>query len=227
MVCCREEHTAAPPVRMIGGARFRTVYVAGGVSPRARVSAYAAARTLAREGVRRAVFPPDYAYRETFARRGIAAPPLAELHCATAAAIVLRRMAERGIDPRGASVAFTADAVTPELRRAVRTLAVSVRYIALAVPFGGEELARSLKRELGVAARLLTPDEAERADLTVAFSPAAADGDVLALRDPALAVVYAGELPSPLLAALWAMGAVDADALEVCAVRTGGPSVTS
>ena len=85
-------HTAEePPYRGFGGVRFRAVYVAEGESLRARLSARAAARRLAREGVRCAVFPADYPYCEVFARYGVAPPPSAPLYRATAAAIVRRR----------------------------------------------------------------------------------------------------------------------------------------
>lgn len=218
MVCYREPHRETPPVRIVAGARFRAVCVARGGSLRSRLSAYAAAETLAREGVRCAVFPPDYAFAALFARRGVMPPPLVPLHLATAAAIIRRCMAQQALEPSRATLAFLADAVTPELRRAVWALAGEARYIALAVP-GGETLARALKRERGVAARLLPPDGRFCADLTAAFSPCAARNDVLPLCDPALEVRYEGGLPPALLAALWAMGAVDAEGLAVRVVE--------
>lgn len=201
-----------PPVRVIEGARFRAVYVLPGNTLRARLSARAAARALARESVQAAVFPPEYTHRELFARYGIAAPPLAPLYRATAAAIVRRHLAQSEIEPRRASVAFAAESVTPELRRAVFALAADVRYIALAIPHGGDALAQALRRKLGVAARVGPFEMLPSADLVVAFDETECD----ALRlDETLRVVYDSPYPNELLAALWRAGAINADALCV------------
>ena len=211
-------HTAEEPLyRVVSGVRFHAVYVAAGESLRARLSARAAARALGREGVRCAVFPPDYPYREAFAHRGIASPPLAPLYRATAAVIARRWLSQRGVAPRSATVAFAAASATPELRRAAEALCAEVRYIALAVPRGGAELARLLKREHGVAARRIEPCAPLRADLIVDFDGAAAGENVLRL-DETLRVAYDSELPHELLAALWHVGALDAGTLGVEAV---------
>ena len=208
-------HTAEePPYRVFGGVRFRAVYVAEGESLRARLSARAAARRLAREGVRCAVFPADYPYCEVFARYGVAPPPSAPLYRATAAAIVRRYLAQSGVEPRNAVVTFAAERVTPELRRAVETLCAEVRYIALAIPQDGDALARSLRRDFGVAARVGPLDALPRADLVVAFGDTNADSSVLRL-DESLDVAYDSELSNELLALLWRAGALDADALQI------------
>lgn len=222
-VAYHEAGAAEPPVRRIASVRFQTVYVLRGDGLRARLSARFAARSLARQGVRQAVFPEAYAWRGIFERRGVSPVSPVPLYRATAAAIVRRYMARRGVEPHRATVAFAAERTSPELYRAVTALAAEVRYVVLAVPSGGEELARRLKRELGVAARLTLPTEAPCADLTVAFSPVPAAGDVLALYDPALKVEYADALPTPLLAALWSMGAVDAGSVQVSEI---GPSMS-
>jgi len=203
----------APPFRMIEGVRFRTVSVAPGKSFRAGLSARAAARTLRREGVRLAVFPPDCAYRAVFAKHGIAAPPLAPLYRAAAAGIVTRYLAQRGVEARRALLTFAADCVTPELCRCVRTLCADVRYIALAVPRGGA-LAQALRRDFGVAAQVGPLDALLRADLIVTFDDTPAEGAVLRL-DERLRVVFDSEHPNELLALLWRAGALDAASLRV------------
>jgi hypothetical protein len=51
-------------------------------------------------------------------------------------------------------------------------LAVAFRYVMLAVPEGGEDLARELRRTYGVSLLLKpTRDQLERADALVLFSP--------------------------------------------------------
>lgn len=210
----REPGSNAPPFRVIGGTRFRVVYATPGEGLRARLSARAAARTLAREGVREAVLPPDYAYDAYFVKYGIFRPPLAPLYRATAAAIARRYMAQRHIGAQHATIAFAAASVTPELRDAAKALCADVRYLALSVSRGGEELARSLKRKHGVAARLITPNEPICADLIVDLDGGTTGEGILRLNEE-LRVTYESELPNELLAALWRAGALDAGKLAV------------
>ena len=214
-VCCHSEEQ--PRFRVIEGTQFRAVYVTPGRSLRARMSCHAAARALRRDGVREAVFPPESVYRAAFARRGISPLSPVPLYHATAVAIVRRYMEQLGIDARHATAAFAAERVTPEIMRAVETLSGEIRYIALCMP-GGEELARVLQREHGVAARLSTLPQ--RADLRVAFGKAEVVGDVLRI-DSALRVAYDSPYPNELLAALFRAGSLDADALFVTSVESG------
>lgn len=200
-------------MRVIRGVRFRTVYLSRGTGLYACFLRSLAARTLAREGVRQAVFLVDDAQRELFARHGVMGISPVPLYRATAAAIARRCLTQRGVAPRAATIAFAAEHVTPELRRAVTILAPEVRYVTLAVFRGGEALARTLRCELGVAARVAVPGEALCADLTLCFDPCGTEG--LALYDPALAVDYDDGLPAELLAALWQAGALDAEKLNV------------
>ena len=202
-------------VRVIEGVRFRTVYVRRGNGIAARLSARAAARALRRRGVRCAVFPPDYPHRAIFAECGVLPPPLTPLCHALAAGIVRRYAARRGLELRRASVAFAAPHVTPELRRAVWELSAEARYIALRIPGDGGELARSLRRERGVAARATAPGEAVSADLTVCFAPCEASGG------GAVLPLYVREAPEDapgaeleLRAALFLAGAFDVEAEE-------------
>lgn len=191
-------------------APLRVVRVPRGAGLRARLAARAAARRLCSMGVRHAVFPADYPFRESFARLGVTPPPLAPLYRASAPAIVRRCMEQMGLAARRAEVMVCAQAVSPELRAFAFELCREVRYLSVMAPRGGEELMRELRRERGVAPRF-------RPDLTVSFDGAAADGSVLRL-DETLRVRYDSPLPNAVLAALWSAGALDARALRVCAV---------
>lgn len=212
-IAYRAEEAPAAPARVIGGVRFRAVYVRRGGGIAARLSARAAARALQRAGVRCAVFPPDYPHRALFARCGVLPPPLTPLCHALAAPIVRRYAAEHGLDLRRAAVAFAAPRVTPELRRAVWELSAETRYIMLRIPGGGEELARSLRRGRGVAARAAAMGELTSADLTVCFAPRGTPGE------GAVLPLYAPERPDDafdagleLCAALLLAGATESEA---------------
>lgn len=220
-VAYRADGLSAAPARMIGGARFRAVYVRRGDTLPARLSARAAARALRLDGVRCAVFPPDYPHRALFAGYGVSPPPLTPLCHAFAAGIVRRYAAQRGLDLRRAAVAFAARHVTPELRRAVWELSAEARYIVLRIPGGGEELARTLRRARGVAARVAAPGEVVSAGLTVCFEPCGTE-----LGEGAVLPLYAPEPPDgasraglELCAALFLAGALDAERAAQAAFR--------
>ena len=202
-----------PPLAVINGARFLAAYVVEGNSFHAKRSARAAARRLRREGVRRAVFPPDYPHRGIFAQYGVTSPPLAPLYRATAAKIALCFLAQRGIDARRATVAIAAQSATPELCRCVEALCAGVRYISLSVPRGGEALAARLRWKYGIAAL----DAAHRPDLALAFDNTPAEDGALCL-DESLDVAYDSEYPNELLAALHLALALDTAALRVTSV---------
>jgi len=215
MVCA---HAAQEPrERVVEGVRFRAAYVTEGDALRARMSCRGAARSLARAGVREAVFLAEGAERAAFAKRGVMPISAVPLYCATAAEIVRRYLAQEGMDPRGITLAFAAKRLTPELCGAIGSLASNVRYLVLRVP-DGASLARRLQRERGVAVRLCGEERAH-ADLTVALDEAEAEGAVLRL-DDSLCVTYDSPYPNELLAALWRAGALDADQLKVLSVST-------
>lgn len=206
----RSNGVPAAPTRVIEGLRFRAVYVRRGDTLAARLSAHVAARALHEAGVRCAVFPPDYPHRAIFALRGILPPPLTPLCHALAAEIVRRYAAQCALELHRAAVAFVASRVTPELRRAVWELSAETRYIVLRIP-GSGELARALRRERGVAARVVGPEEALSADLTVCFEPCKAprEGMVLPLYAPESSDAYAPSVELELYAALFLAGALD------------------
>ena len=204
---------ASPPYIVFSSMRFRAVFVSEGCSFFARYSARAAARVLRREGVRCAVFPPEYPHRKLFAQYGVTAPSLAPLYRASAAGITRRYMEQRGMDAHCATVTFAAQSVTPELSRCVETLCSEIRYISLSVPRGGDSLVERLRIRYGVAASSAAP----HADITIVVDDTPADGEALCLNDT-LGVVFDSEHPNELLAALYLAGALDADALRVSSV---------
>ena len=213
-----------PRFRTVEGVKFRAVYPRSGVSLPARISRWSAARILARENIREAVFltltPRE---RRAFERRGIVPIPCATLYRATAEAIVRRVMAQRGLEPRRATLAFVAEELTPEFRRMVERLCGEVRYVLLRVP-GAEELARQLQQRYGVAARPWQSSAAPRADLCVAFGSAEAGGEALRVGEN-LNVVYESEHPNALLSALLRAGALTPEALTVRSVRPFGGEI--
>ena len=215
LVCLGEGRSE---IRAIRGVRFQAVYVLPGNGLRARRSLFAAARTLRRAHVRQAAFLTDPLPRAFLEAHGVCGVSTAALHRAAAAQLVLRCFEQRGMEPRRASVTLAAETVTPELWRAAGELMRTVRYISLCVP-DGEELARFLRRAQGAAVRLVTPGEAAAADLTVCFDPCfETRGNMLALGDPALSVMYDDDLPAQVLAALYEAGALDVLQLRVRAV---------
>lgn len=201
----------APPL-VIGGVRFCGAFVRRGVSLRAKLSALAAARALARAGVRRAVFPRDYPFLELFLRRGVVPVCTAPLYRATAADIVRVYLAQRGTTPRETPLTLAAERVTPELRHAAELLASETRRLTVAAA-GGETLARELLRRHGVVLLLADPAAPPGEGLCVVFDALPARSEALRL-DETLRVAYAGAPPAPLLAAVWSAGAVNADALR-------------
>ena len=210
-----------PRFRTVEGVKFRTVYLRSGASLSARLSRWAAARTLAGENIREAVFlTTEPRERGAFERRGIAPIACAPLYRATAEAIVRRVMTQRGLVAGRATIAFAAEELTPEFRRMVERLCGEVRYVLLRVP-GAEELARKLQQRYGVAARPWQSSAAPRADLCVVFGSAEAGGEALRVGEN-LNVVYESEHPNALLSALLRAGALAPEALAVRSVRPFG-----
>ena len=215
LVCDRAAEE--PRERVAEGVRFYAVYVTGGDTLRARLSQRAAARKLARRGVRAAVLLAKNIDRAVLIKHGVVPISAVPLYRATAAAIVRRYLAQEGLAPRNTTLAFVAEHVTRELYRAIGALSADVRYLALCAP-GGAALASRLQRERGVAVRQCG-EGSTHADLTVAFDGTAAEGAVLRL-DDTLCVTYDSSYPNELLTALWRVGTLDADKLTVLSVST-------
>lgn len=129
-----------------------------------------AARALRKAGVIRTVVPEGFAYGEQLAKQGIRPVSTLSLRRSLAADLVRAAMAARGLSPGGAKLAVTADQMTGELVRTVTELSLGHRYVLLELPYGGEELARQLRREYGVSL-LLGPslEQLDGAEVLVLF----------------------------------------------------------
>lgn len=213
--------------KRLGGVRFLAAGIRQGDGLRAAWSRRSAARTLARQGIRQAVFPSGFTSYAYFAARGIRPVDVFPLRAAAAAAIVRQVMAQENIDPRRATVALCAAQVTRAYAAAAESLARSTRYLQLCTANGGWELAQRLCTRLGAAVPVLKAPEG--ADITLCFDDAAdlsaARGIVLPLCADALGVDYApiwteenGAEPEQLLAALYASLALRAEEIVVTRV---------
>ena len=141
-------------------------------SPLARRGAVLAARQLKGLGVRTAVFPVDFPYSSLFIREGVYPVDTLPLRRALAAPLAKRRLEALGLGPTQAVAAVSGSRASQETAEAAKSLALSYRYVLLSVRSGGEELARSLRREYGISL-LLSPtvEQLERADALLLFAP--------------------------------------------------------
>lgn len=137
----------------------------------------AAAKRLRRAGVTEVVPPEGFAYLPQLEKEGVRVVSRLPLARALTARLVRREVERRGLPPASVRVALCGEALTGELVRTVRELALLYRYVLLEVPSGGEELSRQLRREYGVSL-LVNPGRAqmERAEVTVLFSPWQGEG---------------------------------------------------
>ena len=193
----------------------------------------ASARAFRRVGVTEIVPPAEFAYLPQLEKEGVRAVSWLPLARALAGRLVRREVERLEMPPASVRVAVCGEALTGELVRTVRELALLYRYVLLEVPAGGEELGRQLRREYGVSL-LVNPGQAqlEAVNVTVLFSPregsAGRQGTVLPLyegadlRLPALRLppVLEEQLPpqverTALLAALHRCGAIRAEQLQL------------
>ena len=132
----------------------------------------AAIRRLRKQGVTQAVLPEGFAYGELLDRGGVHGVSTLPLRRAIAADYVRWSLREREIPAAGARVAVCAAALTGDVVRTVTELPLRHRYVLLDLPYGGEELARQLRREYGVSL-MLSPskEQLEAADAMVCFDP--------------------------------------------------------
>lgn len=148
----------------------------------------AAARSFRRAGVTEIVPPEGFAYLPQLEKEGVRVVSRLPLARALAARLVRREVERRELPPASVRVAVCGEALTGELVRTVRELALLYRYVLLEVPSGGEELGRQLRREYGVSL-LVNPGSAqmESAEVTVLFSPreGAGPGAILPLYEGA------------------------------------------
>lgn len=211
----RYEETDAPRIerKLFGDTAVLAVRVPRRRGVRGVFAAHRAASLLTRQRVRFAAFPADYPYMDMFLRRGIAAADVTRLNLACAPQIALSALRQSGGSAENANVALMSEKVCGELHGAARSLARTVRYLTLQTP-DAEALALALRREYGVAAKVLREGDAVRADLALSFD-ATGEG-CIALTDEHLETLYSAEIDgeictdAPLLAALLSAGALQA-----------------
>lgn len=191
----------------------------------------AAAKRFRRAGVTEIVMPEGFAYAPQLEKEGVRIVSRLPLARGLAGRLVRREVEQRALPPASVRVALCGEALTGELVRTVRELALLYRYVLLEVPGGGEELGRQLRREYGVSL-LVNPGrgQMERAEVTVLFSPRTGEqqGAVLPLYEGAdirlpklsLPPMLEEQLPqtverTALLAALLRGGAIRADQIRL------------
>ena len=109
--------------------------------------------------------------RDRFIRHGICPVDTLPLRRALAAPLTRRRLEEKGFSPTEAVAAISAERAGKEVMEAAKALALCYRYVLLSVSRGGEDFARSLRREYGISL-LLKPsvEQLDRADALLLFS---------------------------------------------------------
>lgn len=177
--------------RQLSGGTFVTLQMGLNPRPNGPLALYRArqgARLLRESGVRTAVFPVDFPYTALFIRQGILPVDTLPLRRTLAAPLVRRRLESLGCQPTQAVVAVSGERASREVLETAKALALSYRYVLLSAR-GGEDFARSLRREYGISLLLdPAPDQIDRADALVLFAPR---GD-LAQNNKILYTLYPG-----------------------------------
>lgn len=208
--------------RTLCGARFCAVYVLRGTGLRAQCSADRAARYLRRHGVKRAVFPAEYPYRERFVRRGIVPHGDAALRQEKAAELALYALEKAASSPGNARVALLATSPSGALEKTAFALVPRLRYLTICAP-EADRLARMLRWDWGVSVHTLRRGAPVCADLAVVFDDAEWPCVCPCLRLKRAAVRFSAPLPAEseiwergeLIAALFAAGALRAEKIGV------------
>ena len=133
----------------------------------------AAEKKLARKGVERVILPAYFPFSQTLSKFGLRPVSTLPLRKCLAADWVRAALEEKGIAPGSARVAVCADHLTADVVRTITELSLRHRYVMVAVPYGGEELCRRLRREYGVSL-LMNPssEQLEQAEAKILFDPA-------------------------------------------------------
>lgn len=142
----------------------------------------AAIRKLRRQNVTRVVLPEGFPWPELLAKGGVHPVSTLSLRRAVAADWTRWALTEAGISPPGARVAVCAPSLTGEVVRTVTELSLRHRYVLLDLPYGGEELARQLRRDYGVSL-LLGPWQPGESEAAVLFAPREGSGLRIPLYD--------------------------------------------
>ena len=199
--------------RRFGTAAVLTVRVPRCTGVYGALAAHRASSLLARRHVRLAVFPVEYPYTDIFARRGIVSPDVMRLDLACADQIALLALRQSGREAENANVALVSEQVCTQMHTTAHSLARAVRYLTLRAP-DADALARVLRRDYGIAAKVVGESDTVRADLVLSFDAAGEGG--IALGDACVETSYSAMLDGqrctdmPLLAALLSVGALRA-----------------
>lgn len=158
--------------KIMGGTFLSLTFGRENRGMRGRWKVIRAAKRMQEAGVRQAVFPVDFPYTSEFLRQGVVPMDTLPLRCEVCPHHVKRRLEELQIPPERGIIALSGGYLSRELRSATQTMALDFRYVMLAVPEGGEELARQMRRMYGVSLILKpTRDQLERADALILFEP--------------------------------------------------------
>ena len=184
------------------------------------------ARALRKQGVVRVLAPAGFPHWGEVGAQGLRPVETGELCRALAAPIALAGLAGAGVPLWQAQVVLWGDRVTRALRTAALELCPRVRQLLVAVPAGGEELRRELRREFGLPAVEGRPEG--EIHLTLCFAPprdgqpgrtADLSGETPDLPDYRFGL-REGDLPAdadplPLLSALWNSGRLEREDIAV------------
>lgn len=152
-----------------------------------------ALKLIARKGIRTVVPSDDFPVSDLSGYRGLSLPDIRRMWRGAAGKIALFISGD-GDSCRHFNVALYANRLNSEIDRAVRCLLPKSRNLAIYCAYQGEEYARLLLREFGVAVRT-DGAAASEADLHLFFDP---PSEYPAMKRSAIAVVlFPGNLPVP------------------------------
>ncbi|MCI9157320.1 MAG: hypothetical protein HFF44_10355 [Lawsonibacter sp.] len=182
-----------------------------------------AGRNLRRGGVLRVLVPKGFDRWPLLERFGLRPVEADSLVRAQSVPLALEALERQGLAPDRATVALRGIRADREMARTAAALCAQVRRVVVDAPNGGTELARWLRRELGVP--ILPPGE--RGQVALEFQPGGARREEtllqlygprpelagLTLSAPGLAEEDREDLP--LLAALWEGGKLDRNDIKI------------
>lgn len=184
------------------------------------------AKLLRREGCRRVLAQPGFAFWPELMQAGLQPVDPAPLLQAMAEPLALAGLQMKAIPASQATVALRGEWVSQPFLRCAERLCPAVRTLIISAPKGGEALRGHLWRQFG--APVLEGDTTVRADLALCFSPGwEREGEArLALYSGGLdlrglclcprdAVLPEGIAPLPALTLLWEEGLLQPEALEI------------
>ena len=129
------------------------------------------AKLLKKQGVRELILPEgvDGGFLEDLGLRPLPTLPLRRM---LSADWLKMELEARGAAPAKSRVAVVGESLSGELVRAVTALSLQYRYVLLSLKEGGEQLAKHLRREYGVALQLApTQEQPKEAEGALLFAP--------------------------------------------------------